>query len=215
MALAAVLRHIYLKEPLTFCLEDCELATISPATDEQRAVNKAIDVAVKLLGTIEISADCLESQNQLMQHVGQVLLQQADSSACGMPASLLAWTLLALIEKVVETIAAAAGGNRDVLYEQAELLTAAFKRISAGKAFTHCPTHPDKACCRSAQMHFTMAFYFLAVESYTLQTSLWQNGEPVRSLHMFTRCTYDIRVNCPECWLFAASHNTFFVAHPP
>jgi len=173
---AAVLRHVYLKESLQLCLQDCKLGHLSDDKAEHKTVNRAIAVAVKLFSSLEISADNLQSQHQVMQHVGQILLQQADSCACGLPASVLAYCLLALIEKVPETVAAAAGGGYDLLGEQAELLTPAFKRISAGKAFSHCPIHKDKACSISAQMNFTMAYFVLAMDSRAAQARLWRSG---------------------------------------
>lgn len=173
---AAVLRHVYLKESLQLCLKNCKLGHLADGKSEDETVNRAIAAAVKLFSSLEISDDKLQSQQQVMQHVGQILLQQADSCACGMPASVLAYCLLALIEKVPETVAAAASGGYDLLGEQAELLTPAFKRISAGKAFSRCPIHKDKACSISAQTNFTMAYFVLAMDSRAAQVRLWRSG---------------------------------------
>ena len=173
---AAVLRHVYLKESLQLCLKNCKLGHLADDKPEHRTINRAIAAAVKLFSSLEISADNLQSEQQVMQHVTQIMLQQADSCACGMPASVLAYCLLALIEKVPKTVAAAASGGYDLLGEQSELLTPAFKRISAGKAFSHCPIHKDKACSISAQTNFTMAYFVLAMGSRAAQVRLWGNG---------------------------------------
>ena len=173
---AAVLRHVYLKESLQLCLKDCKQGHLADDKAEDKTVNRAIAAAVKLFSSLEISDDKFQSQQQVMQHVGQIMLQQADSCACGMPASVLAYCLLALIEKVPETVAAAASGVNDLLGEQAELLTPAFKRISAGKAFSRCPIHKNKACSISAQTNFTMAYFVLAMDSRAAQVRLWRSG---------------------------------------
>lgn len=190
LVVTALLRHIYLKEPLSQCLDDCQHHL---DTEEQRNFAAVIKVALKLLRTIDVSADSLESQRQVVEHLGQVLLQQADCSACGMPAATLAYCLMAMIEKVPEAVAATADdGGYDFLAQQAVLLTPAFKRTSAGKAFGQCPIHKNKECGHSAQSLFSMVFFTLAEHSYATQLSLWCDGGILAGLLTGHACIHDV-----------------------
>ena len=184
-AIAAVLRHIYFKESLELCIANYELDLRGVDSEENKTLWKATAIAVKLVGNLDISDDYVEAQQQVIQHVGQALQQQADGCACGLPTTALAHVLLELLALSPDTVAAAApGGGCDLLGKQAELLTPAFKRISAGKAFGQCPIHKDKACSISAQMSLTRTFCQLATDSSTTQAGMWRSG-------MFAFCHRD------------------------
>ena len=170
--LAGVLRHVYLKKPLAEAGGWLQQNT-------HHSLENAIHVARTLSSVFSTSTDILEAQQQLIQNLCPLLLLQADCSACGMPTALLACTLEQLLAQTLQQLCAAAALGQDILDEEANLLTAAFKRVSAGKAFRQCPVHKDMECCQSAQAHLSAAFCLLAGYSYRTQCGLWHNGESV------------------------------------
>lgn len=162
--LADILQHIYLKEPV--------------ATQFGHQLKRALQIARSYSGTMSIPADTTRAQQQLTQNVCQVLVLQADCGACGIPTAMLASTLMGLLFKSIEQGAPAEAANpQDFLSEQADLLIAAFKRVSAGKAFSQCANHSHKECCQLAQADLTAAFSLLASYSYSTQHSLWNHGK--------------------------------------
>lgn len=170
--LAGVLQHVYLGQPLTE-------AVGWPQQDLHHSLETSLDIARTLSSVFSTSADILEAQQQLIQNLCQLLLLQADCSACGMPTALLACTLGQLLTQTQQQLCAAAAQGQDMLSEEASLLTAAFKRVSAGKAFRQCAIHKNMECCQSAQAYLTGVFCLLAGHSYSTQCGLWHNGESV------------------------------------
>lgn len=169
-ALADILRQIYLRDPPA---EGDGLPKQS-----KLALDDALQTARALSGTMSISADIFRASQQLVQHVCQVLLLQADCGSCGMPTAILAVTLMLLLSnKIPQNPPDAAANCQDVLAEQADLFIAAFKRVSAGKTFSQCAIHQNKECCQSAQADLTIAFSCLACFSYSTQNRLWDQGE--------------------------------------
>lgn len=170
MLLAEVLHHIYLQEPVEEWLDQ--------GHQRKMAMYHALDITKAYSGTLHILADTTRAQQQLTQHICQVLLLQADCGACGVPTGMLAWTLMSLLLKLTQQGAPGEAANpKDFLSEQADLLVAAFKRVSAGKAFSQCAIHNNKECCQLAQAAFTVAISLLAKYSYSTQHSLWSHGK--------------------------------------
>lgn len=168
--LADILRQVYVKVPST------EVGGLPK--QHKLALDDVLQTSRALSGAISISADTFRAQQQLAQHVCQVLLLQADCGTCGMPTAVLALTLkLLLLEAKQQNPPHAAADCQDVLSEQADLFIAAFKRVSAGKAFSQCAIHKSKECCQSAQAELTHAFSLLASYSYSTQHRLWDQGE--------------------------------------
>ena len=168
--LADLLQQVYTKEP--------SAAWAGLSKQNKLALDGALQTARALSGTISISADTFRAEQQLAQHVCQVMLLQANCGTCGMPTAILAFTLkLLLIKAKQQNPPDAAAKCQDVLSEQADLFIAAFKRVSAGKVFSQCQIHKSKDCCQLAQAELTLALSLLANYSYTAQHRLWDQGE--------------------------------------
>ena len=168
--LADLLQQVYTKEP--------SAAWAGLPKQNKLALDDALQAARALSGAISISADTFRAQQQLAQHICQVMLLQADCGTCGTPTAILAFTLkLLLIKAKQQNPPDAAAICQDVLSEQADLFNAAFKRISAGKAFNQCAIHKSKECHQSAQAELTLALSLLASYSYGTQHRLWDQGE--------------------------------------
>ena len=170
IVLAKTLRDIYLKEPFA---EEVGLPKQNKLT-----LDDALWVARALSGALNPSADTSKAHQQLIQHVCHVLLLQADCGSCGMPTAILAFTLLLLLTQSSQD-QQSIQNLQGVLSEQGDLFIAAFKRVSAGKAFSQCAIHKHKECCLSAQGDLTAAFSLLASYSYSTQQRLWDHGNPL------------------------------------
>lgn len=169
-ALADILRQVYLRKS--------SAEGVGLPKQNKLALDDALQTARALTGTLSISADTSRASQQLIQHVCQVLLLQADCGSCGMPTAILAVTLMLLLSKAIpQNPPDAAADCQDVLAEQADLFIAAFKRVSAGKTFSQCAIHQNKECYQSAQADLTVAFSCLACFSYSTQNRLWDQGE--------------------------------------
>ena len=164
-----MLKHVYLGDPL----DSAKLAALDRPDSEWNLFISIVQKAYTLLRAVDIAHDSKFSQQQVLQHVSHVLLQQADLGTCGIPTSLLACCLVDLLEKTQRNDSALDGR----LVQQADLLTPAFKRIAAGKCFTHCLLHEGHECSQSAKQHLIMAFASLAKHSYNARVRLWDNGK--------------------------------------
>ena len=165
-ALARILQHVYLNKPFAEANEHPQY--------EINLLETALQDAKTLSGVISSSGNNSEAQRQLVQNLCQVLLLQADYAACGMPTAMLAHAFAMLLREDLRQLS---GVSQEVLAEQANSLTAVFKRISAGKAFRQCSFHKSQECCQSAQAHLLEAFSHLASNSFSSQCMFWHTGE--------------------------------------